>query len=397
MDNLAYLYLADAYQNSASSELISLSSLLNRASAPDWKRFSSKAWKHLLPLALALSILSSVSSVLALERGDQGPSVRNLQEQLQQAGFYQAPITQVYDFSTEDAVRRFQQAHGLVVDGIVGIMTRQKLENSSARPQNQSAFPPNPSNFSLPQLTTASTPFDTIEISNFPPPNPPNIRTSAVLNQTTTPISNLLRLGDENEQVKTLQERLRVAGFYSGQATGIFGPITEQSVMRFQEAHKLDVDGIVGPVTLSKLPSIAVGGQNTPPRQPVNTDNLSVGHQGEAVRLVQQHLIQAGYLQGTPTGYFDPQTAAAVSRFQGANYLAVSGIAGPTTRAKLYSVIDQPPQGQFSTLEIQRRLREKGFYQGNLNGVMADDTKRAIRQAQEHYGISLSDIRSGRF
>ena len=93
MDNLAYFYLADAYENSASSELVSLSALLNQAVAPDWKRLSSRAWKHMLPLALALSILSSVSSVLALERGDQGPSVKNLQEQLQQAGFYQAPIT----------------------------------------------------------------------------------------------------------------------------------------------------------------------------------------------------------------------------------------------------------------------------------------------------------------
>ncbi|MEA5583354.1 peptidoglycan-binding protein [Nodularia harveyana UHCC-0300] len=389
MDNLAYLYLADAYENTASSELVSLSTLLNKASAPDWKRFSSKAWRHLLPLALALSILSSVSSVLALERGDQGPSVRNLQEQLQHSGFYQAPITQVYDFSTEDAVRRFQAAHGLVVDGIVGIMTRQKLETSSAQPQSSSHTSVNSQ---LPKLTTASTPFDTTASTE-------NVSTkiiSAVVNPT-SPNPHFLKRGDQSEQVKILQERLRVAGFYSAQATGVFGPITEQAVMRFQEAYQLDVDGMVGSATLSKLPDVAVGGENTPPIQIVNTDNLSVGHQGEAVRLVQQHLIQAGYLQGTPNGYFDSQTAAAVSQFQAANYLAVSGIAGPTTRAKLYSVIDTPAQSEFSILEIQRRLREQGFYQGNLNGVMADDTKIAIKQAQEHYGISLSDIRGGRF
>ena len=407
MDNLAYFYLADAYENSASSELVSLSALLNQAVAPDWKRLSSRAWKHMLPLALALSILSSVSSVLALERGDQGPSVKNLQEQLQQAGFYQAPITEVYDFSTEDAVRRFQQAHGLAVDGIVGVSTRQKLETSPTPQIKQSATSTSissisPSNLQVPKLSTASTPFATISHSNIAPPTPitGSVSTtiiSAVVTQNTTPNPNLLQKGDESEAVRILQERLRVAGFFSGQATGVFGPVTEDALKAFQQAYELDVDGIAGPATLRKLPTLGVGGEQTPPIQAVSTDNLTRGHQGEAVKLLQQHLIKAGYFKGTPSGYFDSSTAAAVSQFQAANYLAVSGIAGPTTRAKLYSLVQTAPQSEFSILEIQRRLQEKGFYKGNLNGVMAADTKNAIKQAQEHYGISLSDIRSGRF
>ena len=412
MDNLAYLYFADAYYNNTSSESVPLSSVWSTTSAPDWKRLSTKAWKHLLPLLLVLSILSSASRVFALERGDQGPSVRNLQHQLQAAGFYQAPITQVYDFPTEDAVRRFQQAHGLVVDGIVGVMTRQKLDDLSNPPtihpevrQVATNTVINTTNterdFPLPQLTTASTPFDTISRSNTPDTIPQistvsNTIVTAVVSHNRTPNPNFLQRGDEGEAVRILQERLKIAGFFSGRATGVFGPITEAAVKRFQEAYQLDVDGIVGPATLQKLPPLAMGEENTPPREIPNTDHLSVGHQGEAVRLLQTHLIQAGYLQGTPSGYFDSQTATAVSQFQAANYLAVSGIAGPTTRAKLYSVIT-PAQGEFSTLEIQRRLKQKGFYQGHLNGVMGEDTKRAIRQAQEYYGISLSDIRSGQF
>ncbi|WP_414551086.1 peptidoglycan-binding protein [Anabaena sp. CCY 0017] len=401
MDNLAYFHLADAYENDASSELVSLSALLNKASAPDWKRFSSKAWKHLLPLAIALSILSSVSSVLALERGDQGPSVRSLQEQLRQAGFYGGSITEVYDFPTEDAVRRFQQANGLAVDGIVGVSTRQRLANWQTQPISSASTEVttiSTNNIELPLLTTASTPFETINTSN--PPQPPRAATtpvSAVVTPNTRRISNVLVKGDEGEEVRFLQERLRVAGFYSGNATGIFGPITEESVKRFQAAYKLEVDGIVGPATVSKLPPIGVGGGvETPPRQTVNTDNLTMGDRGEAVKLLQQHLIQAGYLNGTPNGYFGSYTADAVRRFQAANYLAASGIAGPTTRAKLHSVLSAG-SGEFSVLEIQRRLRDKGFYKGSLNGVMADDTKRAIKQAQEFYGISLRDIRSGRF
>lgn len=471
MDNLAYLHLADAYEDSASSELVSLSYLLNTTAAPDWKRLSSRAWKHMLPLALTLAILGSVSSVLALERGDQGPSVRHLQQKLQQAGFYQAPITQVYDFSTEEAVRRFQQANGLPVDGIVGSRTRQLLENW--RPQqanNQVVSPsisstpvppiattspqppitstistpvptiitsPQPpitstantpvsppvslSNLQPPKPTTASTPFETVNVTNTPAvrttTNTPSARTTtstpAARTTTSTPTQttniintqtrrnnpNLLVRGDEGEDVRNLQQRLRVAGFYHGNATGVFGPITEEAVKRFQEAYNLSVDGVVGPATLGKLPPMGVGGDEpaSTPRSTSNNDNLTIGDRGEAVRVLQEHLIRAGYLQGTPNGYFGSYTADAVRRFQADNYLAASGIAGPTTRAKLYQLINTAPQSDFSVMEIQRRLHERGFYKGNINGVITEDTKKAIRQAQEFYGISLSDIRSGHF
>lgn len=124
-----------------------------------------------------------------------------------------------------------------------------------------------------------------------------------------------------------------------------------------------------------------------------------MGDRGEAVRVLQEQLIKAGYLEGEPNGYFGPYTADAVRRFQADNYLAVSGIAGPTTRAKLYSMVNNAPRsgGDFNVLEIQRRLRERGFYKGDLNGVMGDETKQAIKQAQQFYGINLSDVRSGRF
>ncbi|MBD2593733.1 peptidoglycan-binding protein [Nostoc spongiaeforme FACHB-130] len=385
MDNLAYLHLAFAYEDCESSDLVLLSDLLNKASAPDWSKLSGKAWKYMLPLALTLSILSSVNSVLALERGDQGPSVRSLQQKLQQAGFYQAPITQVYDFPTEEAVRRFQKAAGLPVDGVMGASAIQKLDNwrkSSAT--NQAKKPTVVRTTQTTRVAPAST-------------------SSTSVNKTTTQAtkrsnSQYLMRGDEGEQVRVLQEKLRVAGYYYGNATGIFGPITEESVKRFQEAYKLNVDGIVGPATISKLPGSGVGyGEDAPPRRAADKDNLRMGDRGEAVRMLQEQLIKAGYLQGEPNGYFGSYTSDAVRRFQADNYLAASGVAGPTTRARLYSKVSNAPKSDFSVLEIQRRLRDKGFYKGKLNGVMAEDTRKAIKQAQEFYGVSLSDIRSGRF
>ncbi len=187
-----------------------------------------------------------------------------------------------------------------------------------------------------------------------------------------------------------------MAGYYYGNSTGIFGPITVEAVKRFQQAYNLDADGVVGPATLRKLPPSGVGyGEDAAKR--ASDDKLRIGDRGEPVRVVQEQLIKAGYLEGEPNGYYGPYTADAVRRFQAANYLAASGVAGSTTRAKLHSLVNTASKSEFDVLEIQRRLHERGFYKGSLNGVMGNDTKQAIKQAQQFYGISLNDVKSGRF
>lgn len=57
----------------------------------------------------------------------------------------------------------------------------------------------------------------------------------------------ILKLGSRGNEVKALQEKLNL------KADGIFGPITEEAVKDFQRANGLEVDGIVGANTLSKL------------------------------------------------------------------------------------------------------------------------------------------------
>lgn len=69
---------------------------------------------------------------------------------------------------------------------------------------------------------------------------------------TTTGITNKLVRGDSGEEVKTLQELLRKHG-YDIKVDGKFGSGTEQAVRDFQKAHKLAIDGRVGPKTLEKL------------------------------------------------------------------------------------------------------------------------------------------------
>jgi peptidoglycan hydrolase-like protein with peptidoglycan-binding domain len=141
----------------------------------------------------------------------------------------------------------------------------------------------------------------------------------------------LVREGDEQHPVKTLQYLLRARG-HDLIADGTFGPVTDAAVRGFQQQKGLAVDGVVGPATWLAL-SITV-------RQ---------GSQGDAVRGVQEE-FQFRNLSGDPSkglqvdGIFGAKTDAAVRGFQQAlrqdiPSVAVDGIVGPVTWQALVSAM----------------------------------------------------------
>ncbi len=138
----------------------------------------------------------------------------------------------------------------------------------------------------------------------------------------------LLKTGSRGSEVTTLQERLLKLGYmdYSN-ATGYFGEITKTAVKRFQGYNGLSADGIVGPATNAKLYSSSA-----------RTLLLNIGSRGEAVSTLQARLRDLGYTtSNNVTGYYGPITKSAATEFQRTNGLYVDGIAGPATRAKLFS------------------------------------------------------------
>jgi peptidoglycan hydrolase-like protein with peptidoglycan-binding domain len=139
----------------------------------------------------------------------------------------------------------------------------------------------------------------------------------------------LVRKGDQNHPVKTLQYLLRARG-HSVAVDGIFGPKTDAAVRDFQRQKGLTVDGIVGPNTWGAL-----------------IITVKKGSQGDAVRGVQEE-FQFRNLSGDPgtglqvDGIFGPKTDAAVRAFQNALHqdipsVAVDGIVGPVTWRALVS------------------------------------------------------------
>jgi N-acetylmuramoyl-L-alanine amidase len=81
---------------------------------------------------LPLSFFEKGGTVLAfsgqvIQRGAVGDDVIELQSRLQYIGYYNGKINGVFDWGTYWALRNFQQAFGMPVDGLAGKTTKEKL------------------------------------------------------------------------------------------------------------------------------------------------------------------------------------------------------------------------------------------------------------------------------
>jgi len=81
-----------------------------------------------------LLVLGVGEAAWALRRGNRGPQVTALQVNLRNAGFFQGQATGFYGSKTETAVRNFQRAYGLPVDGIAGPQTLSTLAATNRPP-----------------------------------------------------------------------------------------------------------------------------------------------------------------------------------------------------------------------------------------------------------------------
>lgn len=70
--------------------------------------------------------------------------------------------------------------------------------------------------------------------------------------------------GHGSAAVRGLQFRLRTLGFRPGPVDGLYGPLTQGAVERFQVARGLLGDGVVGPATMKRLVARAPGRKSSP-------------------------------------------------------------------------------------------------------------------------------------
>ena len=68
-----------------------------------------------------------------------------------------------------------------------------------------------------------------------------------------TSVEALSKYGSTGSEVRTIQEKLKRWGYYSGNVDGIYGSQTVAAVKKFQQKNGLQVDGIAGTQTLKAM------------------------------------------------------------------------------------------------------------------------------------------------
>jgi peptidoglycan hydrolase-like protein with peptidoglycan-binding domain len=164
---------------------------------------------------------------------------------------------------------------------------------------------------------------------------------------------------DGSKRVRAVQHELNRLGYGAGPVDGLFGPLTDAAVRRFQARSGIAVDGAVGPQTLRKVRSDI----RQKERLLARGSGFRSSGGSERVRDVQRRLNRFGQAAGAVDGLFGPATDAAVRRFQAERALAVDGIVGPRTLAALGSAnrtIRNQTRRKERTPAHERRSRSHG-------------------------------------
>ncbi len=142
-----------------------------------------------------------------------------------------------------------------------------------------------------------------------------------------------LKVGSTGDNVKILQEKLKILGFYNATITGSFGVSLEEGVKAFQKEYNLDVTGVVDEDVWNLINSL------TDVATPISLfPTLRLGSTGSDVSDLQSKLSALLYYTGSISSNFDLETENAVKRFQMNNNLTADGIVGSSTWNKLNSL-----------------------------------------------------------
>ena len=204
----------------------------------------------------AVSSDLDTSGATLLKNGDSGSTVQLLQQKLKQAGFDPGAADGQFGPATEAAVKAFQQAKGLDVDGIAGPKTLAAL-NAATKP------------------TTGGTGNTTWT----PAPSAADVAAGKAT----------LKQGMQGDAVSELQKMLGV------EADGKFGQQTSDAVKSFQQSHGLTpppgMEGQVGKTTWDAIKKEASSGGVVTGNYRVDTNNPTL------------QKLANGPLENGPTGY----------------------------------------------------------------------------------------------
>lgn len=177
----------------------------------------------------------------------------------------------------------------------------------------------------------------------------------------------VLKLGSIGNEVKALQEKLNL------KADGIFGPLTEEAVKDFQRSNGLEVDGIVGANTLSKL-NLSVNKRNikelivhcsaTPEGKDYNVDTIRQWHLQRGFSDIGYHYVV--YRDGSIHIGRDESIIGAHCTGHNTNSIGVCYIGGCASDGKIPKDTRTTKQKQ-SLVKLLKELKTK-YPQASIHG-----------------------------
>ncbi|MGI6172944.1 MAG: peptidoglycan-binding domain-containing protein [Christensenellales bacterium] len=239
------------------------------------------------------------------------------------------------------------------------------------------------------------------------------------------PTYSILMRGDSGSAVEKLQKRLKELGYYTGDVDGSYGSSTVTAVKRFEAAMGGTQTGVASSSLQKQLfsDSAPYGSASTDPQEPPKPQEtkkpapqatqkpsgytmLSKGSSGSMVSKLQSRLKELGYYSGGIDGSYGNATVAAVKKFQRALGLEQTGAATAALQKKLYAKSapayegDEEPAPTKSPAytelsrgdtgarvsKLQRRLKELGYYTGNVDGDYGSATIAAVKRFEAAYG-----------
>lgn len=245
-----------------------------------------------------------------------GNDAQLVQKRLKELGYYKGIVDGKFGTASVAALKKFQEVHGLTSDGIAGTKTFEILFSYNAL-----------------EAGTTPTPAPTAELT------PLTVKTEEPVVFPST--YKTLKRGSISDAVAALQSRLITLGYLTGKADGNFGKQTEKAVIAFQKKNGLKVDGIAGTATQTRLYDPAAKKAAEKPEQKKEEKTVEIpktlrkGDSNEAVRTMQEKLIDLGFLSGKADGKFGIMTYQALVAFQKVNNLDPDGIAGSKTLTAL--------------------------------------------------------------
>ena len=218
-----------------------------------------------------------------------------------------------------------------------------------------------------------------------------------------------LKKGDSGSAVKAVQQRLKELGYYSSSIDGSYGAKTVEAVKAFQKKNSLSQTGIVDAATQKKLNASNAVKASTTTTTTTTATSLKKGDKGAEVKKLQERLKELGYYSSAIDSSYGTKTVEAVKAFQKKNGLTADGVAGTATLKKLNSTsavknttttttttntnttLKSGAKGE-AVKELQRRLKELGYYNNAIDGDYGAKTVVAVKAFQKKNGLTADGV-----